>query len=207
MLEPGFLSASNLECYDGHAELQLDRISNERIREAPKVGEIAKKVQERRYNHVLFMWVGYVMFHSTIIVPVVFRKFQPRYLTWGYGEKYHGFTRYLPTSIMSIFFMRVTTSSWCATILPVCRGIRWASVNSCESGVISDWNNVSFIKPCCHDTSDFAVTSRPDCHELTRDRILVQSLLSSGDEELIATEVIIILLSLYYYHHYKILFN
>ena len=37
-------------------ETKLDRIRNERIREPPKVGEIAMKVQERRRN-----WCGHMM--------------------------------------------------------------------------------------------------------------------------------------------------
>lgn len=32
--------------------------------------------------------------------------------TSGYGEKYQGRTRYLPTEIHSMFFMRVTSSSF-----------------------------------------------------------------------------------------------
>lgn len=44
-------------------------------------------------------------------------------LTCGYGAKYHGLIRCLPNSIISIFFIRVTTSSWCVTMLPDCRGV------------------------------------------------------------------------------------
>lgn len=42
----------------------------------------------------------------------------------GYGEKYHGFNRWRPNSIHSMFFMRVTMSSWLRsdTRLPVMRG-------------------------------------------------------------------------------------
>ena len=37
-------------------DTKLDKIRNERIRESPKVGEIAMKVQERRRN-----WCGHMM--------------------------------------------------------------------------------------------------------------------------------------------------
>lgn len=42
----------------------------------------------------------------------------------GYGEKYQGFNRWRPNSILSMFFMRVTMSSWLRsdTRLPVMRG-------------------------------------------------------------------------------------
>lgn len=42
----------------------------------------------------------------------------------GYGEKYQGFNRWRPNSIHSMFFMRVTMSSWLRsdTRLPVMRG-------------------------------------------------------------------------------------
>ena len=43
-----------LECYDGCAKLAM--IINERIRRTTKVGETAKKVQERRLK-----WYGHVM--------------------------------------------------------------------------------------------------------------------------------------------------
>jgi hypothetical protein len=43
-------------------------------------------------------------------------------LTCGYGEKYQGRILCLPSSIISTFFIRVTTSSWCATMEPVLRG-------------------------------------------------------------------------------------
>lgn len=42
----------------------------------------------------------------------------------GYGEKYHGFRRCRPSSMHSMFFIRVTMSSWLRsdTKLPVMRG-------------------------------------------------------------------------------------
>ena len=40
----------------GQRVTKFDMIRNKRIREAPKVGEIAKKVQERRRN-----WYGHMM--------------------------------------------------------------------------------------------------------------------------------------------------
>lgn len=42
----------------------------------------------------------------------------------GYGEKYQGFNRWRPNSMHSMFFMRVTMSSWLRsdTRLPVMRG-------------------------------------------------------------------------------------
>lgn len=43
-------------------------------------------------------------------------------LTCGYGEKYHGLIRLRPSSIISMFFILVTMSSWWATMLPVERG-------------------------------------------------------------------------------------
>lgn len=56
----------------------------------------------------------------------------------GYGEKYHGLIRCFPNSISWIFFIRVTTSSWCVTMLPDCRGVfssgSWESSSS--DGVI-----------------------------------------------------------------------
>jgi hypothetical protein len=42
--------------------------------------------------------------------------------TCGYGEKYQGRILCLPSSIISTFFIRVTMSSWCATMEPVLRG-------------------------------------------------------------------------------------
>ena len=45
------------ECYDGCCGVtKLDKIRNERIRGTTKVGEIAKKLQERRLK-----WYGHVM--------------------------------------------------------------------------------------------------------------------------------------------------
>lgn len=42
----------------------------------------------------------------------------------GYGEKYHGLRRCRPSSMHSMFFIRVTMSSWLRsdTRLPVMRG-------------------------------------------------------------------------------------
>lgn len=53
------------------------------------------------------------------------------YFTCGYGEKYHGLILCKPSSIISTFFIRVTTSSCCITIEPVCRGVGVGK--SCES--------------------------------------------------------------------------
>lgn len=55
-------------------------------------------------------------------------------ITCGYGAKYHGLMRFLPNSIISIFFMRVTTSSLCVTILPDCRGVVVIGVELQSSG-------------------------------------------------------------------------
>lgn len=53
----------------------------------------------------------------------------------GYGAKYHGLMRCLPSSIISTFFIRVTTSSWCVTMLPDWRGV--AAGVSCEASSVS----------------------------------------------------------------------
>ena len=46
-------------------DTKLDRIRNERIRESPKVGEIAMKIQERRWN-----WCGqWAIPAETTILP------------------------------------------------------------------------------------------------------------------------------------------
>ena len=67
-------------------------------------------------------------------------------LTWGYGEKYHGVTLCLPISIIWMFFIRVMISSWCDTILPVCRGLDWVA-----SGIIAatSWESCHFIRQNC----------------------------------------------------------
>lgn len=56
--------------------------------------------------------------------------------SWGYGEKYQGFIRCLPSSISWTFFIRVTTSSWCVTILPDCLGVFSVGGTSWESSSI-----------------------------------------------------------------------
>ena len=54
-------------------------------------------------------------------------------LPWGYGEKYQGLIWCFPSSISSMFFIRVITSSCCpgTARLPVCRGVEgvccWAA--------------------------------------------------------------------------------
>lgn len=57
----------------------------------------------------------------------------------GYGAKYHGLIRFIPNSIISTFFIRVTTSSWWVTMLPDCLGVGGtaADVASSESSPVA----------------------------------------------------------------------
>lgn len=65
----------------------------------------------------------------------IFVQIPKNILTCGYGAKYQGLMRCLPNSIISTFFIRVTTSSWCVTMLPDWRGV--AVIVSCEASSVS----------------------------------------------------------------------